>query len=143
MALLRKGLSWLKLRDALTETALVTATIFLVVIGAMIFSRFLAVSTLPMRITETVVTSGIPPLAMIFMFMLLYIAMGTILDSMAMMLITLPILHPLIVGMGMDPIWFAMCVIMAIEVGILTPPFGLSVYALKASIGDRMALESL
>jgi tripartite ATP-independent transporter DctM subunit len=143
IGLLRRKLNWPKIKSALADSGLVTASIFLVVIGAMIFSRFLAMSTLPTEITRRVVLAGLSPMLMVCTFMIMYLFLGCILDSSAMMLITLPIIHPLIVGMGLDPIWFAMCVIMAIEIGLLTPPFGLSVFAFKASVGDKMDLMEI
>ncbi len=143
VGIVRKKLNRTKIISALADSGLVTASIFLVIIGAMIFSRFLAISTLPAAITNMVVSAGLPPMLMVGAFMIMYLFLGCILDSSAMMLITLPIIHPLIMGMGLDPIWFAMCVILAIEVGILTPPFGLAVYALKASVGDQMDLTNI
>jgi len=143
MGVIRRKLNTARILSSLADSGLVTASIFLVIIGAMIFSRFLAMSTLPVAFTNMVISAGLPPMLMVAAFMVMYLLLGCILDSSAMMLITLPIIHPLIMSMGLDPIWFAMCVIMAIEVGILTPPFGLAVYALKAAVGDQMDLTDI
>ena len=128
---------------SIKDTANVTATIFLVIIGAMILSRFLAMSTIPAAVSNFIIGLDVSELVMVAAFMVLYLAMGCILDSFSMMLITLPIIHPVILDMGLDPIWFAMCVIMAIEVGLLTPPFGLNIYALKAAAGDEVELADV
>ncbi|MFC1915371.1 TRAP transporter large permease [Chloroflexota bacterium] len=143
VAMVKRQLNWSKITEAVVEAVRVNAAIFLVLVGATIFSRFIGLSTITSELTKWVAAAGMPVMAMIAIFMVLYLVLGCLLDSMSMMLITLPILDPLITGMGLDRIWFAMCVIMAIECGLLTPPFGLNIYAMKAVLGDEVELMDI
>ena len=140
IALTLRKLNWSNFTAALRDTVKTTCMIYLLIIGAQIFAKFLTLTTLPAVFSAWVVASGMSPLAMTFVFMLMYLMMGCILDSISMMLITLPIIHPAMMTLGVNPIWFAMCVIMAIECGIITPPFGLNIYTLKAVAGDQIDL---
>lgn len=143
IALAQRRLPGLKIWRALRESAHVNATIFLVLMGATMFSKFVSLSGIAKGATQAIIAAGIPPLIMIGGFILLYLVMGLFLDSMSMMLLTLPILHPLIISLGMNPIWFAMLVIMSIEIGLLTPPVGLNVYAMKAALGEGIDLATI
>ena len=133
LALAMRKLHRQDLAGALKETGQTTAMIMMIVIGATIFARFLALSTLPTRFAQAVTSASVPPLVMIGVFMVMYLIMGCFLDSISMMSITLPVIHPMIVKMGINPIWFAMLVVMAIEIGLLTPPVGINVYTVKVS----------
>lgn len=140
IALVLRKLNWSNFTAALRETIKTTCMIYLLIIGALIFAKFLTLSTLPAVFSAWVVNSGMSALAMTFVFMIMYLAMGCILDSISMMLITLPIIHPVMMSLGVNPIWFAMCVVVAIECGLITPPFGLNVFTLKAVAGDQVNL---
>lgn len=141
IALSLRKLNWSNFSGALRETVKTTCMIYLLIIGAQIFAKFLTLTTLPAVFSTWVVNSGMSALEMSFVFMLMYLMMGCILDSISMMLITLPIIHPAMMTLGVNPIWFAMCVIMSIECGLITPPFGLNVYTLKAVAGDQVDLD--
>jgi TRAP-type C4-dicarboxylate transport system permease large subunit len=106
--------------------------VFFILIGAMIFARFLVLTGLPGEIVEWLNESGMPTFGVVLLFLLMYLFLGMFQDSISMMSITLPIVHPVIVGLGVDPIYFAMLVIMAIEIGLLTPPVGLNVYTVRS-----------
>lgn len=140
IGLAMRRLSLSRILWAISESTYVNATLFLILIGALIFGKFVAVSNIPKIMTGWVIASGMPTLIMISGFLVIYLIMGCFLDSASMMLLTLPILHPLIVNLGLNPIWFAMLVVMAIEIGLLTPPFGLNVYAMKAAVGGEIDL---
>ena len=132
LALVSRGLSRERFGQALKEGAQTTALVFFILIGAMIFARFLVLTGLPGEIVGWLNESGIPTIGVILLFLLMYLFLGCFQDSISMMSITLPIVHPVIVGLGVDPIYFAMLVIMAIEIGLLTPPVGLNVYTVRS-----------
>ncbi len=132
LALLSRGLSWKRFLDAINEAAQTTALIFFILIGAMIFARFLVLTGLPSQFSTAVTQAGIPPLAIVVLFLIMYLFLGMFQDSISMMSITLPIVHPIIVQLGIDPVHFAMLVIMTIEIGLLTPPVGLNVYTVRS-----------
>ena len=137
LALAYRGLSRKKFLDALKEASQTTALIFFILIGAMIFARFLALTGLPSRIVSAVTGAGIPPFGTVVIFLVLHLFLGMFLDEISLMSITLPIVHPVILELGVDPIHFAMLVVVAIEIGLLTPPVGLNVYTVK-SVANQM-----
>ncbi|MDP6510627.1 MAG: TRAP transporter large permease [Dehalococcoidia bacterium] len=131
------------LKDALMETVRVVCMVKLIIIGANIFSRFLAVSGVTQGFIAAVIGSDVPPLVMMLMFMFMYLVLGMFLDGISMMFLTLPVIFPIVLAMGYNPIWFLMAMIVAIELGLLTPPLGLNVYAVKAAAGDQISMEGI
>lgn len=138
-----KTRSWQSLKMALTDTIATSSMIFLIVIGAGIFTRFLVYSTLTSTILEMVVRLGISPIHYMLATILLYLVMGCFLDSISMVTITIPILHPAAVALGIDPMQFAMVAVLSIEAGLLTPPIGLNIYAVKAVAEQDVSLQDL
>lgn len=116
------------LKEGLLDTIKTTAMIFMVIWGVMIFVRFLAFTGLPAQVTETVTGLDVPPIAILFGVIVMYILMGMILDGLGMMMLTLPVIYPAIIGLGYDPIWFGVLLVKLIEVGMITPPVGLNCY---------------
>jgi TRAP-type C4-dicarboxylate transport system permease large subunit len=114
----------------------------------MIFARFLVLTGLPGEFVEVVNEANIPTLLIMILFLVMYVFLGMFQDSISMMSITLPIVHPIIVGLGIDPVYFAMLVIMSIEIGLITPPVGLNVYTVRSVAvqmpeGKDLTLESI
>ena len=126
------GLNWDRFSQAMKEAAQTSALVFFILIGAMIFARFLVLTGLPGEFVEVVNEANISTLLIMIFFLLMYVFLGMFQDSISMMSITLPIVHPIIVGLGIDPIYFAMLVIMSIEIGLITPPVGLNVYTVRS-----------
>ena len=143
IALLTRRLTWKATKSSLWETVRVVCMIKLVIIGATIFSRFLAVSGVTQQLVQGVIGSGVPPLVMLSLFMIMYLILGCFLDGISMMFLTLPVIFPIVVAMGFNPIWFLTITIVAIELGLLTPPLGLNVYAVKAAAGDDITMEGV
>jgi C4-dicarboxylate transporter DctM subunit len=148
LALLSRGLTWANFAAALHEGAQTTAMIFFILIGAMIFARFLVLTGLPNAFVGWVLQAGIPAMAIVILFLAMYLFLGMFQDSISMMSITLPVVHPIIVQLGVDPIHFAMLVVMAIEIGLLTPPVGLNVYTVRSvaaqvSEGEDVSLDDV
>jgi tripartite ATP-independent transporter DctM subunit len=120
-----------------------TASIFLLLICAQMYSRMLTISGLASRITEGATTLPVPPWVIIAGFLVVFIALGCIIDSTSIILLTIPIMHPVAVKLGYDPIWFSIVSIVTIEIGLLTPPFGMVVFAMKSALGDEAKIEEI
>jgi tripartite ATP-independent transporter DctM subunit len=112
------------------ETAANTGLIYLIIAGASIFSSFIAVSKMPAVLVTQITELSLPPLAVIFVLMVVFLILGSIFDTLAAIVITLPFVLPLVVGMGYHPVWWGIVMVMVIEVGMITPPIGLNVFVL-------------
>jgi tripartite ATP-independent transporter DctM subunit len=106
LAALRKRLTWQVTREALVETAVTTGMLFMILIGTSVLQFFIETSTLPQVIVDWIQALGLPPLGVVVMILIIYLILGCFLDSLSMMLITLPIVFPVIIDLGYDPIWF-------------------------------------
>ncbi len=120
-----------------------TASIFLLLICAQMYSRMLTMSGLAGKATQWVSTLPIPPIFIIFGFIVVFVLLGCMIDSTSIILLTIPLMHPIAVQLGYQPIWFAIVSIVAIEIGLLTPPFGMVVFAMKSAIGDDVQVEEI
>lgn len=123
-----KRMSFSNLKEGMLETIKTTAMIFMVIWGVMVFVRFLAFTGLPAEVTAVVTGLDVPPIVILFGVIVMYILMGMILDGLGMMMLTLPVVFPAIIGLGYDPIWFGVLLVKLIEVGMITPPVGLNCY---------------
>ncbi len=112
------------------ETAANTAMIYIIIIGASIFATFISITKMPSAVVEQISSLGLPPLAIIFALFVLFLILGSIFDTIAAMVITLPFIFPLIVDLGYHPIWWGIILVMTIEVGMITPPIGMNVFVL-------------
>jgi tripartite ATP-independent transporter DctM subunit len=128
--------------EALLETAVTTAFIFLIVLGAAVYNAFLGFSQLPIFAAEFFQNSGLPPMAVLLGMIVLYIFLGCVMDSLSMILLTIPIFWPIIAalnfGLGPDDlkIWFGIVTLMMVEMGLITPPVGLNVFVINALAKD-------
>lgn len=137
LALVRKSLTLRTFWRVLVETGHVTAAICMVVIAAGMYSRMLALSGLPTFVGNWFSGSefGFPMTLMLYLAVI--VALGAILDSMSILLILVPLAFPVFVGFGVDPIWFGIITIVAVEIGIITPPFGIGCFVVKDSLPDK------
>ncbi len=136
IALVRRRLDWRKLWQVLTETGYVSVSVLFLIISAMLYSRMLALTGMPAAITQTIADVGLGSWGFLAVYLALVIAMGCIIDSVSIMLIMLPIVLPIARTFGMDTIWFGVITVVAVEIGLLTPPFGVSVYTVKSALND-------
>jgi len=118
-------------------TGLVSVSVLLLIIATSMYSRMLPLSTIPQEITMLFSDAGLGLMGFMLIYLLLVVVMGMILDSTSIMLILLPLSLPIVTGLGGDLIWFGIVTVIAVEIGLLTPPFGLTVYVVKATISDR------
>lgn len=136
VGLVRRQLGARDFWQVLTDTGLVTASICFLIIAAQMYSRMLALSGLPAGFGSLVATADIGFWGVILAYVVLVIVMGTILDSSSIMLILVPLMLPVITNMQVDLIWFGVVTVLAVEIGLLTPPFGISVFVIKSSLDD-------
>lgn len=135
IALLR-GMGWQDFLEAIQETLFMSAMVFFMIVGADIFGYFLSVSRISQTMVEMVGGMGLPPYAILFSVLLLYVVLGCVMDSIAMLLLTVPVVFPLIETAGFDPIWFGIVTVITVELGLISPPVGMNVFVIKASAPD-------
>lgn len=131
IALVRRKLSLKAFWQSLMETTRITAMVFLIIACANIFGHFMAITRAPFALSEWVGGLPLPPLVIMVMVMCIYLLGGCFMDSLALVTLTIPILYPIVVQMGYDPIWFGVMIILAAEMGVITPPVGVNVYVIK------------
>ena len=128
--------------QSLRQTAETTAMIFIVLLGAEMFNAFLAISDLPLLLAESIAAASLPPHAVLVGLLLLYIVLGGVMDELAMLLLTLPVFFPVVMGLdfGLDPeetaIWFGILVLVIVGIGLTAPPIGLNVFVMKGIAGQ-------
>jgi C4-dicarboxylate transporter DctM subunit len=135
ISLAKRRLSWASLWQVLVQTGHTTSSICFLIIGASLYSRMLAMSGMPGWLGSWVVDSGMGVTGIVIALMLVVILLGTILDSASIMLLTLPIAIPILIGLQVDLIWLGVLMVIAVEIGLLTPPFGIAVFVVKATLG--------
>jgi C4-dicarboxylate transporter DctM subunit len=136
IALVRRRLTWWMLYDILVETARMTTVLFMILFGALMFSNFVNIAGLPADLTRWINALGANQTAVLLVIVAMYFLMGMVIESISMMLLTVPVFYPLVIGLGVDPIWFGIFVVVAIEISLITPPVGLNVFVLKTVIPD-------
>nr|WP_262927364.1 TRAP transporter large permease subunit [Phytohalomonas tamaricis] len=149
-AVLRGGLGWQGLYKSLVGTAEATAMIYLVVVGADLLNSGLALGQLPIALAEWVLNSGLAPLMVLLIILLIYLLLGCVMDSLSMILLTIPIFYPIILQLdlfGLDAtdksIWFGIVALMAVEIGLITPPMGMNLFIVQRfSRGTTLATVS-
>lgn len=135
-ALGRRQLTWRNFFESLKETCKTTAMIFIIVIGANLLGNFLAVTRLPFELANVVSALPLNPYIILVLILLVYMFLGCIMDSMAMILLTVPIFFPLVTALNFDPIWFGIIIVRVTEIGQITPPIGINVYIIKGVAKD-------
>jgi len=129
--------------SSLTDAAVMSCMVFLIMAGASVFSRFMILTGITDSIIQLILGSHLSNLALVILLSIFYLALGCILDSISMIAVTIPVLNPVIAGLGIDPIWFAMLVITNTQIGIITPPVGIAVYTSKAVAEPDVSLEDI
>jgi C4-dicarboxylate transporter DctM subunit len=137
------GLSRLKLPQSLRNTVTSSAFLYAILIGAFIFSSFMAVSQIPTQMSDMIKASGVSREMVLFIIIVIYTILGCFMSATAMVVVTMPIFFPIMMSLSYDPIWFGVVVVKMAGIGMLTPPVGLSVYAVKATVGDMAKLEEV
>jgi tripartite ATP-independent transporter DctM subunit len=143
LILLRGRFTQASLMAMLLDTGKACASIFFLLITAQMYSRMLTLSRLPETLTSSASALDVPALAILLAFVAVLIVLGCIIDSVSILLLTMPIMVPIAATLGYDKIWFGMIAIVTIELGLLTPPFGMVVFAMKASLPPDVRIEEI
>jgi tripartite ATP-independent transporter DctM subunit len=122
--------------EALLQTVRTTAMVFLILIGAHVFSPFLALSRIPVDLANTLSGFALPALAVLAVLLVAYLVMGMFLEGFAMMVLTVPIVFPIVQALGIDPIWFGIFMVIVLEMGLISPPVGINVFVVKGIAED-------
>ncbi len=137
LTLLKRQLSWQKLWRVLIETGHVTVSILFLIISANIYGRMLALSGITGYMGTWIANSGLGLYAVLTVYLLVVLLMGTILDSTSIMMIIVPLIYPIMKQFGVDFVWFGLVTVIAIEVGLITPPLGIAAYVVKSTLDDQ------
>ena len=142
IALARRKLTWAGVRYVIRDTLDVCGLSMFIIFGAVVFGHFMAVSTIPMLLVEVVKVLPLPPEASMGAIILMYLLAGFFMDAFGLMVLTVPIIYPVVEALGFDLIWFGIVVMLIIEMGVITPPVGINVYVIKGVAPD-VPLESI
>lgn len=136
LALLRRRLDRMALYEILVETSRMTAMLFFVLFGGILFANFVNIAGLPADLGHWITLFGGDPALVILVILSIYLLLGMVLESISMVLLTVPIFFPVVTGLGFDAIWFGIFVVVAVEISLITPPLGLNVFVLKAVLPE-------
>jgi len=149
LAVLTGGMRWKGIRTSLIGTAHATAMIFLVLLGADLLNSGLALTQLPTELAEWVKNSGLPPMLVLIAILLVYVLLGCVMDSLAMILLTIPIFYPVVMGLdffGMSvpdkSVWFGILALMVVEIGLVHPPVGMNLFIIQKLAKDVPYMET-
>jgi tripartite ATP-independent transporter DctM subunit len=136
ISLARRRLSRDDLLASLLQATRTAAAVFTVLIGAILFGYFLTVTQTPQKVTGFIIGLGLSPHGALILIMLMYLALGCLMDAMAMIILTVPIIFPVIQALGFDPVWFGVIIVMTVELGLIHPPVGMNVFVIKTVVKD-------
>src|ERR1700716_3963770 len=125
-----------KILASLLQATRTAAAVFTVLIGALIFGYFLTVTQTPQKVTEFLTGLGLGSYGVLALIMVMYLVLGCLMDAMAMIILTVPIIFPVIIHLGFDPIWFGVIIVMTVELGLIHPPVGMNVFVIKSVVKD-------
>ena len=136
LGVLRGKLNRTNTREALLQATRTAAAVFTVLIGALLFGYFLTITQSPQKLTAFLTGMGVGRYGVLAMIMLMYLVLGCLMDAMAMIILTVPIIFPVIIALGFDPIWFGIIIVMTVELGLIHPPVGMNVFVIKSVVKD-------
>jgi tripartite ATP-independent transporter DctM subunit len=128
LAVIKRQLTWKAFVNSLHETLRTSCMVLVLIAGAVVFGKFLAVTRIPFDIAHGVSAFDMPPFAIMGAIILIYFIGGCFMDSLALIMLTIPVFYPVVTGMGFDPIWFGIIIVLVTEMGVITPPVGINVY---------------
>ena len=132
----RRRLSGPDILRSLLEATRTTAAVFTVLIGAILFGYFLTITQTPQKVTEFLTGLGLGRYGVLALIMLMYLVLGCLMDALAMIILTVPIIFPVVVALGFDPIWFGVIIVMTVELGLIHPPVGMNIFVIKSVVED-------
>jgi tripartite ATP-independent transporter DctM subunit len=135
-ALTRRALTWRTLLDALVESARTTAMLFAILTGALMFAEFVNYTSMPDDLKNFVTGLNLSPLMVVAAICVIYVVLGTAMEELSMVLLTMPVFFPVIVHLGFDPIWFGIIIVCVVEIGLISPPVGMNMFVLKTLLPE-------
>jgi len=136
LAVVRRNITWENFAASLFETTRITCMIFVIVAGATIFGHFLAVTKIPFDIANWISGFQLPPYAIMFFIIMVYLVGGCFIDALALIMLTVPIFYPVVNCLGYDPLWFGVIIVLVTQIGVITPPVGVNVYVVSGVARD-------
>jgi C4-dicarboxylate transporter, DctM subunit len=136
IGVLRGRLSRADIRRSLLQATRTAAAVFTVLIGALLFGYFLTVTQTPQKVTAFLTGLGVGRYGVLALIMLMYLVLGCLMDALAMIILTIPIIFPVIKQLGFDPIWFGVIIVMTVELGLIHPPVGMNMFVIKSVVED-------
>jgi tripartite ATP-independent transporter DctM subunit len=136
IAVARRRLTPAQMLDCLLRAVRTSAAIFAILIGALLFGYFLTITQTPQQVTLFLTGLGLGRYGVLAVIMLMYLVLGCVMDAMAMIILTIPIIFPVITALGFDPIWFGIIIVMTVELGLIHPPVGMNVFVIKSVVRD-------
>src|SRR3954465_8348256 len=130
-AFARRSLTWQGLYAALVESARTTSMLFLILIGALMFAEFVNITSMPDDLKNFIERLHVSPVVVVATIMVIYVVLGTAMEELSMILLTVPVFFPLIVHLGVDPIWFGILIVVVVEIGLISPPVGMNLFVLN------------
>jgi C4-dicarboxylate transporter, DctM subunit len=131
-ALARRRLTWAILFQVLVESARTTAMLFTLLIAATIFANFVNFTTMPGDLKEWITHLGLSSIMVVAAMMLIYVVLGTVMEELTMVLLTIPLFFPIVTSLGFDPVWFGVLIVMIVQIGLISPPVGMNLFVLNA-----------
>ena len=141
-ALARRTLTLAVLYEVLVESARTTAMLFTILIAAMLFSSFVNFTTMPGDLKSWILEMQLSPVMVVGAMMLIYILLGTVMEELSMVLLTIPVFFPIVVGLGFDPVWFGVLIVLVVQIGLISPPVGMNLFVLNALL-DKVPLSQI
>ena len=136
IGVVRGKLSLADTRRSLLDATRTTAAVFTILIGALLFGYFLTITQVPQKVTTFLTGLGLGPYGVLVLIMLMYLVLGCLMDALAMVILTVPIIFPVIIALGFDPIWFGVLIVMVVELGLIHPPVGMNIFVIKSVVED-------
>jgi tripartite ATP-independent transporter DctM subunit len=133
-ALARRALSPRALFDVLVESARTTAMLFMILVGALVFANFINYTTMPADLRAFVTQYQIHPMTVMVAICVIYVVLGTAMEELSMILLTVPVFFPLVVGLGFDPVWFGIIIVVVVQIGLISPPVGMNMFVVKSML---------
>jgi tripartite ATP-independent transporter DctM subunit len=143
IALFRRTLSRKAFLEGVIQTAVGTSAVFIIAIGAQMFTVFMGLSTLPIKLANTMLSLVSTPIPVILSLSVVFVILGMFMESVSLMLLTIPVVHPILNGLGIDMIWFGIIMVKLLEIGMITPPFGINIYVIRSSLGSQVKLAEV
>jgi C4-dicarboxylate transporter, DctM subunit len=131
-ALARRRLTWRILLDVLVESSRTTAMLFTLLIAATIFANFVNFTTMPGDLKEWITHLGLSPVMIVTAMMLIYVVLGTVMEELTMVLLTIPLFFPIVTALGFDPVWFGVLIVMVVQIGLISPPVGMNLFVINS-----------